>query len=55
MDAVLDLACEQRAEMVEVITGEDDTAARGLYESSGFRNRIEGEQNTRSLYYELEL
>ena len=55
MDAVLSLAREQGAEMVEVITGEDDTAARGLYESTGFRNRIEGEQNTSALYYELEL
>jgi ribosomal protein S18 acetylase RimI-like enzyme len=49
MDAVLALAREGGAGMVEVITGEDDTAARGLYESSGFRNRIEGEQNTRAL------
>lgn len=55
MDAVLELARGQGAATVEVVTGEDDTAARGLYESSGFRNRIEGEQNTRSLYCELEL
>jgi hypothetical protein len=40
---------------VEVVTGEDDTAARGLYESFGFRNEIEGEHNSRSLFYELEL
>ena len=55
MGAVLDLARARGAAMVEVVTGEDDTAARGLYESSGFRNRIEGEDRTSALYYELEL
>ncbi len=55
MDAVLALARARGAAMVEVITGEDDTAARGLYESTGFRNRIEGEDRTSALYYELEL
>ncbi len=55
MAAVLELARDRGAAMVEVVTGEDDTAARGLYESTGFRNRIEGEDGSRSLYYELEL
>jgi GNAT superfamily N-acetyltransferase len=55
MDAVLDLARGRGAAMVELATGEDDTAARGLYESAGFRNRVEGEQNAAMLYYELEL
>jgi len=50
MDAVLRLARERGVEMVEVITGEDDTAARGLCESANFRNRIEGEQNMSALY-----
>lgn len=55
MDVVLGLSSERGAAMVEVVTGEDDKAARGLYESTGFRNRIEGEDQTGALYYELEL
>ncbi len=55
MTAVLDLARSREAAMVEVVTGEDDIAARGLYESTGFSNLIEGEGNASSLYYELEL
>ncbi len=55
MTAALELARDRGAAMVEVVTGEDDTAARGLYESTGFKNRIEGEDGSRSLYYELEL
>ncbi len=55
MEAVLALAREHGAAGMEVITGEDDTAARALYESVGFRNQIEGEENARALFYELEL
>ncbi len=55
MDSVLDLARMRGAAMAELVTGEDDTAARGLYESSGFINRVEGEGEARALYYELEL
>jgi GNAT superfamily N-acetyltransferase len=55
MNAVLELARNGGAAMVEVVTGEDDTAARGLYESSGFTNHVEGEDSTSALYYELEL
>ena len=55
MAEVLNLARDRGAAMVEVVTGEDDTAARGLYESTGFRNQIEGEAGARALYYELEL
>jgi len=55
MTAVLHLARSREAAMVEVVTGEDDIAARGLYESTGFSNLIEGEGSTSSLYYELEL
>lgn len=54
MDAVLALARERNAAGMEVVTGEDDLAARALYESVGFRNDIEGEENARSLFYELE-
>lgn len=53
MDAVLELAHERGAAGMEVVTGEDDTAARALYESLGFKNEIEGEENARSLFYEL--
>ena len=55
MEAVLGLARERSAAGMEVITGEDDLAARALYESVGFRNDIEGEENARSLFYELDL
>lgn len=55
MEAVLALASERGAAGIEVVTGEDDTAARALYESLGFANEIEGEHNSRSLFYELEL
>ena len=54
MAAVLALARERGAAGMEVITGEDDTAARALYESCGFVNEIEGEENSRSLFYELD-
>jgi GNAT superfamily N-acetyltransferase len=53
MNAVLELARERGAAGVEVVTGEDDTAARSLYESVGFANQIEGEENARALFYEL--
>ena len=55
MEAVLALARARNAAGMEVITGESDTAARGLYESVGFRNDIEGEERSRSLFYELDL
>ena len=55
MEALLALARERGAAGMEVITGESDTAARGLYESVGFRNDIEGEERSRSLFYELDL
>ena len=53
MNAVLGLARERGAAGMEVITGEDDTAARALYESVGFANEIEGEKRARALFYEL--
>ena len=53
MNAVLGLARERGAAGMEVVTGEDDTAARALYESVGFANEIEGEENARSLFYEM--
>ena len=53
MAAMLELARELGAAGAEVVTGEDDTEARGLYESFGFLNEIEGPQASRSLFYEL--
>ncbi|MGK2954821.1 MAG: hypothetical protein ACSLFI_03995 [Solirubrobacterales bacterium] len=38
---------------IELVTGEDDTGARALYEKFGFRNETEGTQNARSLFYEI--
>lgn len=55
MEAVLGLARERGAAGAEVVTGEDDTEARGLYESVGFRNDVEGTNDARALFYELEL
>jgi len=54
MNAVLELARERGAAGMEVVTGEDDTAARALYESVGFANEVEGKENARSLFYELD-
>jgi GNAT superfamily N-acetyltransferase len=53
MEAVLRLARERGAAGMEVVTGENDTAARSLYESFGFANAIEGAENARALFYEL--
>lgn len=55
MNAVFELAAQRGASGIEVVTGEDDTDARRLYEQFGFRNEIEGEENSRSLFYEREL
>lgn len=55
LEAVLALARERGAAWAWVATGEDDLAARGLYESCGFANEIEGPEKARALYYELEL
>lgn len=54
MEAVLALGRERGAAGMEVNTGEDDRAARHLYEKFGFRNEIEGEDNARALFYELD-
>lgn len=54
MEAVLALARARGAPGIEVVTGENDTAARVLYESVGFRNDIEGPERARALFYELE-
>ncbi len=53
MNSVVELARERGAAGIEVVTGENDTAARALYESVGFANEIEGEEKARALFYEL--
>lgn len=55
MEAIVALARRRDASGLDVITGEEDTAARALYEKFGFRNEIEGEENARALFYEVEL
>ncbi len=54
MNAVLELARERGAAGMEVVTGENDTAARSLYESVGFANETEGKEKARALFYELD-
>jgi GNAT superfamily N-acetyltransferase len=55
MEATLEQARSRSAAGAEVITGENDTAARRLYESFGFSNEIEGPERARALFYELDL
>jgi len=55
MDAVLAFARERGAGYIELNTGEDDVAARALYESLGFSNREGKADGSIQLYYELEL
>jgi ribosomal protein S18 acetylase RimI-like enzyme len=55
MEAVLAFARERGAGYIELNTGEDDTAARALYESLGFSNREGKADGASQLYYELEL
>jgi ribosomal protein S18 acetylase RimI-like enzyme len=53
MDAAIDVARHEGADDMSLATGEDDVAARGLYESLGFSNReSNGELN---FFYEREL
>jgi hypothetical protein len=55
MEAFLALARSRGAAGAEVVTGEGDRAARRLYESVGFNNRVEGPEKERALFYELDL
>jgi ribosomal protein S18 acetylase RimI-like enzyme len=55
LEAAMDFARERGAGYMELNTGEDDTAARGLYESLGFSNREGKADGASQLYYELEL
>ncbi len=55
LEAAMDHARERGAVRIDLATSEDDTAARGLYESAGFTNREGGPQGPRMLYYERDL
>jgi ribosomal protein S18 acetylase RimI-like enzyme len=55
MLAVMDAARDRGAGHIDLNTGEDDHAARALYESLGFINRERGPNGPISYYYEREL
>jgi GNAT superfamily N-acetyltransferase len=55
MEAALDLARREGADHMDLGTGEDDVAARALYESLGFSNREGKPDGPVNLFYELEL
>jgi GNAT superfamily N-acetyltransferase len=55
LNAAIEAAREAGADHFELTTGETDTEARGLYESSGFTNREGAPDGPRMLYYELDL
>ena len=55
MEAVIAFAREQGADYMELNTGDDDVAARGLYESLGFSNREGKPDGSVQYYYERDL
>lgn len=55
MEAAMALARERGATHMDLGTGEDDTAARGLYESLGFDNRGGSPDGAVNFFYEREL
>jgi ribosomal protein S18 acetylase RimI-like enzyme len=55
MEAAMDLAREQGAAHMDLGTGEDDFAARALYESLGFDNREGKPDGPLNYFYEREL
>jgi ribosomal protein S18 acetylase RimI-like enzyme len=55
MNAVIELARAEGADYMELNTGEDDVAARALYESLGFSNREGKADGSVQYYYEREL
>lgn len=55
MQAAIDLARTQGADHIDLATSEDDTAARGLYESLGFTNRESKPDGPITYYYQREL
>jgi ribosomal protein S18 acetylase RimI-like enzyme len=55
MNAAIELAREQGADYMDLGTGEQDTAARALYESLGFTNNEGRPDGPVNYYYEREL
>jgi ribosomal protein S18 acetylase RimI-like enzyme len=55
MEAAIELAREQGADSMDLGTGEDDVAARALYESLGFDNRGGKREGPVNYFYEREL
>jgi ribosomal protein S18 acetylase RimI-like enzyme len=55
LETAMDHARERGAAHIELNTGENDVAARALYESAGFTNREGGPNGPPMLYYEREL
>ncbi len=55
LEAAMAAAREAGATGIDLNTGETDTAARTLYESSGFTNREGSPQGPSMLFYEREL
>jgi ribosomal protein S18 acetylase RimI-like enzyme len=55
LEAAMEEARERGADHIDLGTSEDDTAARGLYESAGFTNREGRPNGPVMLYYEREL
>jgi ribosomal protein S18 acetylase RimI-like enzyme len=55
MNAAIELARRKGADYMELNTGEDDVAARALYESLGFNNREGKADGSVQYYYEREL
>lgn len=55
LDAAIEAARQAGADHFELTTGETDTEARALYESTGLTNREGGPDGPRMLYYELDL
>jgi GNAT superfamily N-acetyltransferase len=55
METAMDLARERGADLMYLGTGEDDAAARSLYESLGFLNREKGPDGPLNFFYERKL
>lgn len=55
LEATMTTAREGGATHIDLNTGETDTAARALYESTGFTNREGSEDGPSMLYYERDL